>query len=126
MHSDPHLEDEMSNYLLSVIPPPDGRPPTGEEMNAIMAEVQKLESDMREAGVWVFSGGLEAPSTATVVAKQADDVLITDGPFVELKEYVGGLTIIDVPDLDAALAWGRRSTEAIGLPIEVRPFHWNA
>jgi hypothetical protein len=114
----------MAHYLLSVITPTEGEAPTEDEMNAIMTDVAKLQSDMQEAGVWVFSGGLEAPDTATVLARSGDDVLVTDGPFVELKEYVGGLTIIDVPDLDAAMHWGRRSTEAVGLPIEVRPFHW--
>lgn len=116
----------MPNYLLSVITPTEGEPPTPDQLDAIMAEVGTLEKDMKDAGVWVFSGGLEAPSTATVVSRSGDDVLVTDGPFVELKEYVGGLTIIDVPDLDAALAWGRRSNEAVGLPIEVRPFHWSS
>ena len=114
----------VAHYLLSVITPTDGVPPSGTEMQEILGRVGRLQSDMQEAGVWVFSGGLEAPDTATVLARSGDDVLVTDGPFVELKEYVGGLTIIDVPDLDAALLWGRRSTEAIGLPIEVRPFHW--
>jgi hypothetical protein len=114
----------MAHYLLSVITPSEGEAPGEDEMNAIMTDVAKLQSDMQEAGVWVFSGGLEAPDTATVLARSGDDVLVTDGPFVELKEYVGGLTIIDAPDLDAAMHWGRRSTEAVGLPIEVRPFHW--
>ncbi|WP_433033067.1 YciI family protein [Actinomycetospora sp. CA-053990] len=115
----------MAHYLLSVVTPTEGEPPTDDEMNAIMGDVATLQSDMQSAGVWVFSGGLEAPDTATVLRRSGDDVLVTDGPFVELKEYVGGLTIIDVPDLDAALHWGRRSTEAIGLAIEVRPFHWS-
>jgi len=115
----------MAHYLLSVVTPTDGEMPSDGEMEAIMGNVAKLQSDMQEAGVWVFSGGLEAPDTATVLRRNGDDVLVTDGPFVELKEYVGGLTIIDAPDLDAALHWGRRSTEAIGLPIEVRPFHWS-
>ena len=114
----------MAHYLLSVITPSEGEPPAEDEMNAIMTNVAQLQRDMQEAGVWVFSGGLEAPDTATVLAQSGDDVLVTDGPFVELKEYVGGLTIIDAPDLDAALHWARRSTEAVGLPIEVRPFHW--
>jgi hypothetical protein len=114
----------MAHYLLSVVTPTDGEMPAEDEMNAIMGNVATLQSDMQEAGVWVFSGGLEAPDTATVLRQSGDDVLITDGPFVELKEYVGGLTIIDAPDLDAAMYWGRRSTEAVGLPIEVRPFHW--
>lgn len=114
----------MAHYLLSVVTPSDGEMPSEDEMNVIMGNVAKLQADMQEAGVWVFSGGLEAPDTATVLRQSGDDVLVTDGPFVELKEYVGGLTIIDAPDLDAALHWGRRSTEAVGLPIEVRPFHW--
>ena len=116
----------MAHYLLSVVTPSDGEMPSEDEMNVIMGNVAKLQADMQEAGVWVFSGGLEAPDTATVLRRSGDDVLVTDGPFVELKEYVGGLTIIDAPDLDAALHWGRRSTEAVGLPIEVRPFHCSA
>lgn len=114
----------MAHYLLSVYQP-QGAPPSDEELGAIMGNVEKLQDDMRTAGVWVFSGGLEAPDTATVLAASGDDVLVTDGPFVELKEYLGGLTIIDVPDLDAAMHWARRSTEATTLPIEVRPFHWS-
>jgi len=114
----------MAHYLLSVYQPTDGEPPSDTEMQEIMGRVAQLQRDMQDAGVWVFSGGLEAPDTATVLQRSGDDVLVTDGPFVELKEYLGGLTIIDAPDLDAAMAWGRRSTEATGLPIEVRPFHW--
>jgi hypothetical protein len=117
-------EDPVAHYLLSVITPADGEAPSDDQLQAIMGRVAQLQQDMQDAGVWVFSGGLEAPDTATVLARSGDDVLVTDGPFVELKEYVGGLTIIDAPDLDVALHWGRRSTEAIGLPIEVRPFHW--
>jgi hypothetical protein len=114
----------MAHYLLSVLTPTEGEPPSDTEMQDIMGRVAQLQQDMQEAGVWVFSGGLEAPDTATVLRRSGDDVLVTDGPFVELKEYVGGLTIIDAPDLDAALDWGRRTTGAVGLPIEVRPFHW--
>jgi hypothetical protein len=114
----------MAHYLLSVLTPTEGEPPSDTDMQEIMGRVAQLQQDMQDAGVWVFSGGLEAPDTATVLRRNGDDVLVTDGPFVELKEYVGGLTIIDAPDLDAALHWGRRSTDAVGLPIEVRPFHW--
>ena len=114
----------MSNYLLSVIQPfPEGTPPP-DNIDEIMADLEALNAEMKEAGAWVFSGGLEAPDTATVVRHQGDELLLTDGPFIEAKEYVGGISIIDVPDLDAALEWGRRSARAIGLPIEVRPFHW--
>jgi hypothetical protein len=115
----------MAHYLLSVYQPTAGEPPSDAELEKIMGNVAQLQRDMQDAGVWVFSGGLEAPDTATVLARSGDDVLVTDGPFVELKEYVGGLTIIDAPDLDAAMHWARRSTEATGLPVEVRPFHWS-
>ena len=114
----------MAHYLLSVYQP-DGEPPAPAELEKIMERVQDNQRAMIEAGVWVFSGGLEGPSTATVVRASGDDALVTDGPFVDLKEYLGGLTIIDVPDLDAALHWGRRATATCGLPIEVRPFHWS-
>jgi hypothetical protein len=114
----------MTRYLLSVVTPADGTPPAPEELQAIMKNVEALHREMVEAGAWVFSGGLEAPETATVVRPQDGDLLVTDGPFVEAKEYVGGISVVDAPDLDAALEWGRRSARAIGLPIEVRPFQW--
>nr|WP_246393548.1 YciI family protein [Pseudonocardia pini] len=113
----------MAKYLLSVYQP-EGTPPTPEELDAIMKNVAAFEADAKTAGVWVFSGGLDAQSTATVVRKEGDEVLLTDGPFAEAKEYLGGLTIIDAADLDEALHWGRRATEATTLPIEVRPFFW--
>ena len=72
----------------------------------------------------MIGGGLAAPDTATVVRVQDGELLTTDGPFAEAKEYLGGLSIIDAPDLDAALGWGRKAARAVGLPIEVRPFEW--
>ncbi len=113
----------MAHYLLSVHTPADGTPPSPTELEAIMTDVRAFEDDLRAAGAWVFSGGLEAPDTATVLRADGDGVLLTDGPFAEVKEYLGGLTIVDVPDLDAALEWGRRAARVTGLPIEVRPFH---
>ena len=77
---------------------------------------------MKAAGAWVFAGGLHPPSSATVVRAQGGDVLMTDGPFVEGKEHIGGFSIVMAPDLDAALEWGRKLARAITLPIEVRPF----
>ncbi len=115
----------MAQYLLSVVTPAEGaQPPTPDELEVIMARVGRLQEDMRAAGAWVFAGGLEAPSTATVLRPVDGDVLLVDGPFAEGKEYLGGFTVVDVPDLDAALDWGRRTVAAIGLPIEVRPFAW--
>ena len=115
----------MTHYLLSVYTPADGTPPAPDELDAIMKNVEACHQELRDAGAWVFSGGLEAPDTATVVRLQGAEVLTTDGPFAEAKEYLGGLSIVDAPDLDAALEWGRKGTRATGLPVEVRPFHWS-
>ena len=113
----------MTQYLLSVVTPTEGaQPPTPDELTAIMARVEAVQTRAREAGVWVFAGGLAAPSSATVLRPKGDDVLVVDGPFAEGKEYLGGFSIIDVADLDEALRWGRDFVAAIGLPIEVRPF----
>ena len=114
----------MAKYLLSLYTPADGTPPSPAELEEIMKGVAAYEQELRDAGAWVFSGGLEGPDTASVVRLQGDDVLITDGPFAEAKEYLGGLTIVDVPDLDAALEWARKGVRVVGLPIEVRPFEW--
>ena len=114
----------MTQYLLSVVTPTEGTPPTPDELTAIMARVQAVQTRVREAGAWVFAGGLAAPSSATVLRPQGDEVLVVDGPFAEGKEYVGGFSIIDASDLDEALRWGHEFVGAIGLPIEVRPFEW--
>jgi hypothetical protein len=111
----------MKQYLLSVYQP-DGPPPSSVKLDQISADVNALQEEMKEAGAWVFSGGLYPPSTATVVRHQIGEMLITDGPYVEGKEHLGGLTIVKAPDLDAALEWGRKAARATTLPIEVRPF----
>jgi hypothetical protein len=97
-----------------------------------MRALDELNREMKAAGAWVFDGGLHPPSTATVVRLKDDALLVTDGPFVEGKEHIGGFTIVRAPDLDAALAWARRLAEALtldghtGLPVEVRPFQGGA
>ena len=111
----------MKQYLLSVYQP-DGDPPAPEVLEAIMRDLDALNRELKAAGAWVFAGGLHAPSTATVVRPKDGDVLITDGPFAEGKEHIGGVTIIKAPDLDSALEWGRKAARATTLPIEVRPF----
>ncbi len=111
----------MKRYLLSVIQP-DGGPAPPEVLEQVMRDVHALRQEMKAAGAWVFAGGLHAPSTATVVKFQEGDFLMTDGPFAEGKEHVGGLVIVEAPDLDAALEWGRKAARATTLPIEVRPF----
>ena len=111
----------MKEYLLSVYQPSE-TPPPDVDLDRIIRDVQALQREMQDAGVWVFAGGLHGPSAATVVRPDGDDVLMTDGPYIEAKEFIGGFTIIKVPDLDAALQWARRSARATTLPIEVRPF----
>ena len=112
----------MKQYLLSVVTPTGGKQPPPEVLGPIRERVAAVNQALKDEGAWVFSGGLNAPSTATVLRRQGDEVLMTDGPFAEGKEYLGGFTIIRVADLDAALDWGTKLTRAIGLPIEVRPF----
>ncbi|GAA3464138.1 YciI family protein [Saccharothrix longispora] len=111
----------MAKYLLSVVQPTGGVPEP-EVLDRIMVDVRAVDDAMREAGAWVFGAGLHSPDTATTLRPTATgDVLVTDGPYVETKEHLGGFTVIDVPDLDAALEWGRRLSVAVTLPIEVRP-----
>ena len=111
----------MTQYLLTIHQPTGGVLPEG-ALEPIMRDVGKVNQAMKDAGVWVFAGGLHPPTTATVLRPSGGDVLTTDGPFTEAKEHIGGLTIIEVSDLDEALDWGRRLAEATTLPIEVRPF----
>jgi hypothetical protein len=111
----------MKQYLLSIYQP-DGDPPPADVLAGIMRDVRTVEEELRSAGAWVFSGGLHAPGTAMVVHPRPEEVPMTDGPYVEGKEYIGGLTIIKAANLDEALKWGRKLARATTLPIEVRPF----
>jgi hypothetical protein len=111
----------MTQYLLSVYQP-DGPVPAPDVLSEIVAKLDKLNAEMRAAGAWVFSGGLCPPTTSTVVRESHGDLLMTDGPYAEGKEHLGGFTIVEASDLDAALDWARRLAEATTLPIEVRPF----
>ena len=108
----------MAQYLLSIYQP-DGGVPDAETMARIAAGLHRLNEELRESGSWVFTGGLHAPSSATVVRA---DGMITDGPYAEGKEHIGGIYVITAPDLDAALAWGRKAAAATTVPIEIRPF----
>jgi hypothetical protein len=110
----------MPRYLLSVYQP-DGPIPAPDVLGAIMRDVGAVRDEMKTAGVWVFAAGLLPASAATVVRSKDGRMLTTDGPFAEGKEHIGGFTIVDVPDLDAALEWGRKVARATTLPIEVRP-----
>src|SRR3954447_24395274 len=107
--------------MLSIIQPT-GRELPADQLATVMADVGEVAEEIKAAGAWVFAGGLADPSTATVVRARGDEVLVTDGPFAEGKEHLGGFNVINAPDLDAALEWGRKLSRATTLPIEMRPF----
>jgi len=117
----------MKQYLLSIYQP-EGEAPPPEILQKVMRDMNALVQDTKAAGAWVFNGGLHPPGTATVVRTRRGDVLMTDGPFAESKEHIGGFLIVQAPDLDSALEWAGRMARVLtleghdGLPIEVRPF----
>jgi hypothetical protein len=111
----------MKMYLLSVYQP-DGPIPPPEVLERIMRDLDAVNKELKASGSWVFAGGLHEPSTATVVRAKDGEVVMTDGPFVEGKEHIGGFTVIKAPNLDVALRWSQRLAQATTLPIEVRPF----
>jgi len=115
----------MTQYLLSIYQP-DGPVPEPDVLAAISRDLAAVNRELVDAGAWVFAGGLFPASTATVLRPAPDDVLMTDGPYVEGKEHLGGFTIVSAPDLDVALEWGRKLARATTLPVEVRPFQGEA
>ena len=113
----------MTQYLVT-IHHPEGYDPAVAEDEAMSRDIDALNEEMVAAGVRVFVGGLHPASSATSLrAQPGGDVLVTDGPYLETKEYVGGLWVLEVVDLDEALAWGRKAAVACRVPVEVRPFH---
>jgi hypothetical protein len=119
----------MAKYLLSIYQP-DGTPPPAEALDKVMEKVGALLQEMKSEGAWVFNSALHPPSTATVVRFKAGDSLITDGPYAEGKEHLGGFLIAQAADLDGALRWAKKLARALtlegheaqgGLPVEVRP-----
>jgi hypothetical protein len=111
----------MKQYLLSIYQP-DGDPPPAPILGQIMREVGAFIEEAKSSAALVFNGGLHPPSTATVVRQKGSELLMTDGPYTEGKEHIGGFVVIRAEDLDAALAWGGKLARATTLPIEVRPF----
>jgi hypothetical protein len=104
-------------YLISVIHDQAGIA-TPEEDAAIDVFNDRLKAE----GHWVFAGGLALPNTATVIDSRGDEALVTDGPFIESKEYLAGFWIIEAPDLDVALKLATEGSKACNRKIEVRPF----
>jgi hypothetical protein len=120
----------MTYYALSIYQP-DGDPPPPELLEPVMRTMTAMIQEAKAAGVWVFNGGLHAPTAATVVRLKEGEMITTDGPYIEGKEHIGGFMVVNVPDLDAALHWAGRMARGLvlpgmksGLPIEVRPFNY--
>ena len=113
----------MSQYMLAVYSSDEPREPmTDEEMQRGFAVVHAIEEEMQAANALVYSGRLLEPARARVVRPRRRMGKTTDGPYAETKEHIGGFYIIEAPDLDTALAWASKVTDAIDTPIEVRPF----
>ena len=112
----------MTQYLLSVYYDEGSVQPPHDELAEISNNVDAVHAELQSAGAWIFGGGLHDPATATVVRARNGQPVTTDGPFVETKEQLGGFSIIDVADLDEALSWAEKLSEATTCPIEVRPF----
>ena len=112
----------MTQYLLSVHMVEGEAVPSEETVQQMYADVATFNAKLQAEGAWVFGGGLHPADTATVVNAASGDVLVTDGPFAEAKEQLGGFWIIEAPDLDAAMKWAAEGSAACGGPVEVRPF----
>jgi hypothetical protein len=116
----------MAHYLLSVHGPADmgefGSYGSKEEMEAAFATTDAFNNQLRADGYWVFAGGLSRASTATVVDGTGATPVMTDGPYLETKEAIGGFWVIEAPDLDVALKLAAAGSKACGGKVEVRPF----
>lgn len=113
----------MAQYLMSVWHDGDYADidVASPDVQRVGAQVDAFNDELVRAGAWVFGAGLHPASSATVVRAAAGDVTLTDGPYAETKEQVGGFWVIEAADLDAALAWAGRAAAACELPVEVRP-----
>src|SRR6202034_1663775 len=111
----------MAQYLIAVQHPENYDPSL--EGEAMIRDIGALNVEMDAAGVRFFAGGLESASHAKSLRKQSDGIVsITDGPYIETKEHIGGFWILQCADMDEALAWGRKAVVACRVPVEVRAF----
>jgi hypothetical protein len=119
----------MKQYLLSIYQP-GGAPPPPELLEPVRRKVGTMIQELKDKQLWVFNGALHPAEAATVVRQERGELVVTDGPYAEGKEHIGGVMVINAPDLDAALKWAGRLAQAVileghdhGLSVEVRPFH---
>lgn len=113
----------MPQYLVAIHHPDDYDPSVAED-DAMRRDITVLNDEMKAAGIRIFVGGLQPAARAVSVRVKPDgEELITDGPYLETKEHMGGFWVLETADMDAALAWGRKAAVACRAPVEVRPFH---
>lgn len=112
----------MTQYLMSVIHDWDNMSLTEEEMQESFKQTDAYNDELRQSGRWVFAGGLTHPSNATVVDGRKGESIVTDGPYAEVKEQLGGFWVVEASDLDEALELGRRASAACMHPVEIRAF----
>jgi hypothetical protein len=113
----------MTQYLVAIHHPGD-YDPAGAEDEAMHRDIDALNDEMTAAGVRVFVGGLQPASRARSLRLEPDGkVLITDGPYTEAREHIGGFWVLEAAHLEEALEWGRKAAIACRAPVEVRPFH---
>jgi hypothetical protein len=113
-------DEAMPQYLVAIHHPDDFDPAS--ESAATRADISALNREMIAAGVRVFAGGLESPAAARSIRQSGGSVYVTDGPYIEAKEHIGGFWILEVAGLEDALAWGRKAAVACRAPVEVRAF----
>lgn len=112
----------MMQYLVAIHHPDDYDPAVEDE--AMARDIDVLNDEMQAAGVRIFVGGLQPAGMAVSVrVKRNGEVLVTDGPYIETKEHIGGFWVLEAADLNEALTWGRKAAIACRAPVEVRPFH---
>ena len=111
----------MTKYLVAIHHPDDYDPST--EGEAMGRDIDALNEEMVAAGIRIFVGGLQAAAKAKSLRAKSGKVLVTDGPYIESKEHIGGFWVLECTNFDEALTWGRKAAIACRAPVEVRPFH---
>ena len=111
----------MTQYMLSVHGGGESPYMDDSQMQQAFAQVEALNAEIQSSGAWVFAGGLQPADTATVVTVKDGQTAMTDGPYMETKEHIGGFWIVELADLDAAIALAAKASEACMNPVEVRP-----
>jgi hypothetical protein len=114
----------MPQYLLTLHSSATEQSPqmTPEEMQQSWSDIHSVNEALKSSGAWVYGGKLDEPTAAKVVRPRNSKIRVTDGPFIEAKEQIGGFYIIEAADLDAALDWASKTSDAVRMPIEVRRF----